>query len=134
MAPVLPFRTASGLMMLNVRCDNVFLLGESLLLSVEQGQRTAPFKPGRDLSLEHGHDAKDSVDMVPGLCSVAGGQPPQPPSPQRPSRSPGPHGCHRLLHRRPLLPPPDLNTAAKSTELFRPQSASSTSNKCAQLP
>jgi hypothetical protein len=101
-------------MMLNVRCDNVFLLGESLVLSVEQGQRTAPVQPGRDLSLEHGHDAKDSVDMVPGLCRVAGRQSAQPPPPQRPSRTPGPHGRHRLLHRRPLLPPPNLNSFISS--------------------
>ncbi len=51
--------------------------------------------------------------MVPGLCRVAGRQPHQPPSPQRPSRTPGPHGRHRLLHRRPLLPPPDLIPPAR---------------------
>jgi hypothetical protein len=38
--------------MLNVRCDNVFLLGESQLLSVEQGHRTALVQTGW-VSLEH---------------------------------------------------------------------------------
>src|SRR5580692_9325333 len=95
MAPAWPLRTASGLMMLNVRCDNVFLLGESLLLSVEQCHRTSPVRPGCNFSLEQEDDAKDSMDLVRGLRRLARRRPPEPSHAQRPARPPGPHGCHR---------------------------------------
>jgi hypothetical protein len=67
-------------MMLNVRCDNVFLLGESLLLSVEQGQRNAPVQAWLKLLTGAWMNAdvpKDSVDMVSGLRRVACRCPPQ---------------------------------------------------------
>src|SRR5271156_6151028 len=92
MAPVLPLRTASGLMMLNVRCDNVFLLGESLLLSVEQGYRTAPVPRAATSLRSLSDDAKDSVDLVRGLRSMAGRRPPEPAHAQHPARPPRHHG------------------------------------------
>jgi len=64
-------------MMLNVRCDNEFLLGKSLLPSVEQGQRTAPVQllPGAWM---HADVPKDSMDMVCWLCRMACRRAPQP--------------------------------------------------------
>src|SRR5258705_7801734 len=53
-------------------------------------------------------DAKDSVDLVRGLRRVAGRRSPQSTHAQPDPRPSGPDGRHRLLHRRPLLPPPDL--------------------------
>ena len=66
-----PLRTASGLMMLKVRCDNVDLLEVVPSISVKQRMRGVMLR-SRELRVFK-HDAKDGLDMVCGVRRLGGG-------------------------------------------------------------
>src|SRR5437764_13926530 len=77
--------------------------------------------------------AKDSVDLVRRLRSVARRCPPQP-SPAQPAPRPlSPDGGHRLLHRRPLLPPPDLSSRHYRSATAKPRFKAASNSRLSRV-